>query len=480
LNIGVRYELFSPIGERFGRQSNFVYDSLTLFIPSGKDQNAPLPPNFATDFANVKVSRGQVDKYLIPWDKTNFAPRIGLAYNWKQKTVFRIGYGMFYGGEENQGGNPNRGESVPFNQSPDLSKPAGVGLFDPNPFFPGGVAGGYPLNVFSLNAPVSFREIYPNFHNGLVHKWNVAIQHELPGQMSLEVAYVGNHQANQLFQPDPNACPNTPFTTLSCATLRPIPNIGSVSGTASFGFGNYEGMTVNLVKRLSAGLQFTAAYTYGHALANTGTTLSGSTGFNILDPRNYSSSYSSAAWDIRHSFVSSFVYEVPFGRGKKYGGSMNRALDLVAGGWQMNGLLSLRTGLPFTLRANGCNGVWNTCMPVLIGKDANAAPSTGRSPDNWFDTTAVALPSTYGLANGNLGLQTNYGPPTAVLDASMFKGFRLTERFLVQFRAEGFNVANTPQFSVPDNNKQDTLFGKVTSTQSGTERKFQFSLRLQF
>jgi len=486
VNIGLRYELFSPIGERFGRQSNFVYDNLTLYIPAGKDQSAPLPSNFATSFPNVKVSRGEVDKYLIPWDKTDIAPRIGLAYNWKQKTVFRVGYGIFYNGEENQGGNPNRGESVPFNQSPDLSKPAGVGVFDPNPFFPGGVSGGYPLNVFSLPAPVSFRGVSTNFRNGLVHKWNLAIQRELPGQMSLEVAYVGNHQARQLFQPDPNAAPNTPFTTASTNSLRPLavsgicPNCGGISGTASFGFGNYEGMTVNLNKRYSNGLQFTAAYTYGHVLANTGTTLSGATGFGILDPRNYSSSYSSAAWDLRHNFVSSFSYDIPFGRGKKFGGNMNRAVNAVAGGWQLNGLLSLRTGLPFTVRSNGCNGQWNACMPELIGKDPNAAPSNGRSPDGWFDTNNFALPSKFSLANGNLGLQTNYGPPTRVLDASMFKGFALTERFLVQFRAEGFNIANTPQFNVPDNNVQDTLFGKVTGTQSGTERKFQFSLRLQF
>src|SRR5438270_3754194 len=82
LNLGVRYELFSPIGERFGRQSNFVFDNLTLYIPKGKDQDAALPPNFATQFPNVKVSRGQVDKYMIPWDKTNVGPRVGLAYNW--------------------------------------------------------------------------------------------------------------------------------------------------------------------------------------------------------------------------------------------------------------------------------------------------------------------------------------------------------------------------------------------------------------
>ncbi|MEP6534782.1 MAG: TonB-dependent receptor, partial [Bryobacteraceae bacterium] len=104
LNIGMRYELFSPISERFGQQSNFDIQTMTLYIPKGKNQDLPLPPNFATTYPNVKVSRGQVDKYLIPWDKTDWSPRIGLAYAVLPKTVVRAGYGIFYGGEENQGG----------------------------------------------------------------------------------------------------------------------------------------------------------------------------------------------------------------------------------------------------------------------------------------------------------------------------------------------------------------------------------------
>jgi hypothetical protein len=96
VSIGLRYEIFSPISERFSRQSNFVFDNLTLYIPKGKDQDAPLPVNFPTSFPYVKVSRGEVDKYLIPWDKTNFAPRIGLAYQINDKTVFRMGGGVFY------------------------------------------------------------------------------------------------------------------------------------------------------------------------------------------------------------------------------------------------------------------------------------------------------------------------------------------------------------------------------------------------
>ncbi len=486
VNIGLRYELFSPIDERFGHQSNFLLDNKTLYIPKGPQQDAALPPNFASTFPDVTVSRGQVDSHLIPWDKWDFGPRIGMAYNWREKTVFRLGYGIFYGGEENQGGNPNRGESAPFNFSPNLDRTGSLGIFDPNPFFSGGVrngiSGGYPANVFSLPAPIAFRSLANDFRNGLVHKWNLAVQRELPGHMALELAYVGNHQAHQLFQPDQNACANLGSAAgISCTPARrPVPtNIGGLSGTASFGFGNYEGFTAKLDKRFSKGLTFLGSYTYGHALANTGTTLSGSTGFGIIDPRNYSSSYSNAAWDIRHNFVGSALYELPFGKGKQYGGNISRGLDFIAGGWQINGLLVLHTGVPFTIRSNGCQGIWNACRPDLVaGKNPNDAPSNGRGPDLWFDTSAVAPPAP--LTGGNLGLQSNYAPPTHTVDFSVFKNFVVTERMRVEFRAESFNLTNTPQFSTPNNNRQDAAFGRVTSTASGSERHIQFELRFRF
>jgi len=484
LNIGVLYELFSPISEKFARQSNFVFDNLTLYIPKGKDQDAPLPVNFATSFPYVKVSRGEVDKYLIPWDKTDIAPRIGLAYQWHEKTVLRAGYGMFYGGEENQGGNPNRGESVPFNQSTVLSHsgPDGkVGDFELNPYFPGGVQGGFPSNVFNLPAPIAFRGVYTNFRNGLVHKWNVAVQREMPWNSSLELAYVGNHQARQLFQPDPNAPANIGTTdpSITAQSRRPIPSLGGVSGTASFGYGDYQGMTAKFEKRYSAGLSLLSAYTYGHANANTGTTLSGSTGFGTPDPRDYSSGYSAAAWDIRHNFVTSFNYELPFGRGKRWGGNMNRGLSAIAGNWQFNGILTLHTGSPYTLRWNGCQGVWNACRPDLVsGKDPDSAPSNGRNPDAWFDTSVAVRAAA--LTGGNFPLQSLFAPPRRSLDASIFKEFPITERWRIQFRAEGNNIANTPWYGTPSNNLQDAKFGQVTSTYSGSERHLQFQLRLQF
>ena len=480
VNYGVRYELFSPIGEKFGRQANFDFDKLTLFIPKGKDQNAPLPPNFATDFSNVKVSRGEVSNTLIKWDKTSIAPRIGFAYTLTPKTVVRAGYGIFYGGEENQGGNPNRGEGVPFNQTTTLLRPASVGVFEPNPFFNpnAGVSGGFPINIFSLNAPVNFRSVAQNFRNPLVHKWNFSLQREFGGGNAFELAYVGNHQAHQLHFSDPNAFYVNPLPNLNTQSLRPIPNIGAVNNTTTFGFGRYAGLTAKFEKRFSNGLQYLVAYTWGHALATSGTTLSGSAGNGPKDIRNFSAAYADAAWDIRHSTTPSFLYDLPFGKGKKFGID-NKAANAFLGGWQVNGILTIRTGAPYTLGTNQCVGTFYNCQPDAVpGKESDAAPSGGRTPNQWFDIANLVKP-TAGTP-GSLGLQTNRLPGQANMDLSLFKAVNLTERFKIQFRAEAFNLTNTPQFGSPNRIQGDPNFGRIFATQDGTQRRTQFALRFMF
>ena len=129
---------------------------------------------------------------------------------------------------------------------------------------------------------------------------------------------------------------------------------------------------------MTNGLQFITAYTYGHALANSGTTLSGSNGLYTKDNRNFASSYASASWDIRHNFTTGFTYEIPFGRGKQYGASLNRVVDTLVGNWQVNGILSLRTGNPYTLRANGCQGIFGGCSPDLVNGTDSGCGTLGR------------------------------------------------------------------------------------------------------
>jgi hypothetical protein len=505
VNIGLRYELWSPIDERFGRQANFDLQNLTLYIPKGPNQDAPLPPNFSTIFPEIKVSRGEVPSTLVPWDKLDFGPRFGLAYRLNDKTVVRAGYGVFFGGEENQGGSPNRGEGVPFNETVNLTRASGissfVGVSQPEctgcNYFPGGFAGGYPLNVYTLPAPVSFRGVQSDFRNPLVHKWNFVVQRQLPSDMSLELGYDGNHSAHQVILWNSDPAPNYgTASSVNTDTFRYIlppagctacASIGNgLSMTSSFGFGNYSALHAKVEKRMSHGLQFLTAYTWSHALANSGTPLSGSGGLGLPDPTNFASEYSSASWDIRHNFTSAFVYDIPFGRGRSFGSNMGKAMNAIVGNWQANGVLTLRTGVPYTLRWNGCQGIWNACRPDAVsGMNPNASPSGGRNPNEWFDINSVTTAAP--LTGGNLGLQSQTGPPTRTLDFSLFKDFRFTERWRAQFRAESFNIANTPQLNTPDGNLQDAKslggngnFGKITSTQAASERHIQFSLRLYF
>jgi len=489
INMGVRYELFSPIYERFARESNFIFNPAqpTLEIPQGPNQATPLPPNFATAFPNVTVTRGQVSKYVIPWYKFAIGPRLGVAYKVAPKTVLRLGLGIFYGGEENQGGSPNLGESVPFNETVELGRTDlslnPIGLFATNPYFPNGFAAGLPSNVFTLPAPISFTAVAPDFEPPQVTKWNAAVQHEVPWGVALELAYVGNVQSRQLTEANSNACPNLGTTNpnLTCNATRAIPYIGQGLMLYSNGYGNYQALTLKAEKRLSNGLQFISSFAWQHTLSDS---CGGLSSCAIFDPYNYMAGYANAQYDIRATFVTGFTYQLPVGRGRALGSTMNPVLNQIVGGWGLNGILTLRGGIPLSLGYNGCQGNWGDgqgngtqCRPDIVpGQSANGAPPGGRSPAKWFNTAGVTVPAP--LTGGDAGPFTIRAPGASTLDAALFKTFRFTERFSMEFRLEAFNAFNKVQFGSPDTNFQDSSFGRITS--SSGERNAQLSLRLHF
>jgi hypothetical protein len=447
---------------------------------------------------------------MVPWDKFDFGPRIGAAYRIGNKNVLRIGYGMFYGGEENQGGSPNRGEGVPFNETVNLSRYQGnssyVGINQSQcfncDFMPGGFAGGYPASPFTLNAGVSMRGVQPDFRNPLVHKWNFIFQREITPNMTLELGYEGNHQSHQviLWNSDPYPNLGTFNTAISSASLQEIQpacstcqSVGNgLSMTSSFGIGRYAAGSVKLERRFSHGFQLLTSYVWSHALADGNTPLSGDT--SILDQTNYTKSYSSASWDIRHSLTSAFTWELPFGRGRHFGNSMNKVADAVVGGWQFNGIFTARTGDAFTMSGTSCHGVWSKCMPDYasgFAGNGNAAPAGGRSTAEWFNTANYVVAysnQAAGIATGgDVGLQTLTGPPTKTMDFSVFKAFRITERFGLQVRAEALNLSNFAILNNPDASLGDSKiyggngnFGTITGAAVGTERHVQFSMRLTF
>ncbi len=511
-NLGMRYELWSPTGEQFNRQASYNLQTNTLTIPAGNNCNAPLPPNFTTEFPTMTINRCSASGYLVRWDKFDFGPRIGIAYNFLPKTVLRIGYGIFYGGEENQGGSPNRGEGVPFNETVTAQRAQGIsnfiGISDPMctgcNFIPNGLTSGLPANPFALNAGIKLLGVQQDFDNSLVHKWNLIVQRELPWDMALELGYEGNHQAHQVILGDTDTYPNlgTTNSSISALSLYEIPaecppptcvSVGSgMQQTVSNGFGNYAAGSVKLEKRYGHGLQFIVAYTWSHALSNGATTLSGSTNFwtssgtYFPNQTNWASGYSSASWDIRHSFTTGFNYDIPFGKGKQWGAHMNRAVDTVLGNWHTNGILTLRTGVVYTLNGTSCQGVWSRCEPdIVAGYTADQPPPGGRTDQEYFDVNAYAVPAP--LTGGTMPIQNMNGPPTKTMDFSVFKDIPLTERWKLQFRSEAFNLSNFAVLGIPDANLSDSKafngngnFGKITTSTVGSERHIQFALKLFF
>ena len=475
INLGLRYELTTPIGEKFGRQAHLDvfgadHSDPTLVIPKGKDQDAPLPPNFATDYPAIAVERGIASTYLTEWDRSNLAPRIGLAYEAMPGMVIRAGYGIFYGAEENEGGNPNRGENVPFNQETRFVKDRPS---DRNPFIRK-FSDGFPVDAFTLPAPISFRSVYTQRRWPLVNKWNFNVQKDIGWNSVLEVAYIGSKGNRLTDNYNGNPLVNDPRPNISAFDRRPFKHVvgnTGISFTNSNGRSAYNAFTAKLDKRYSDGLGFLAAYTWGHALADTGTTLSGGPGNRTP---HQSLEYAHASFDVRHRFVLSGNWNLPTPA------TLSGPARMIVGGWQLNGILTLQTGNYFNVSTNravcSCSG---TRRPDPVsGRDPNSAPSGGRSPDEWFDTSAFQDPAvgTYGA----LGNYSNIGPPTNTVDLSLFKDFPITETAKVQFRVESFNLMNTPQFNRPNSTHGSGNFGRIFGTRGGLNRQFQFALRFMF
>jgi hypothetical protein len=252
------------------------------------------------------------------------------------------------------------------------------------------------------------------------------------------------------------------------------PFYNAVNRQEAFGNLSYNGMIVKLEKRFSQGLTFLLSYTWAKALDNLDEVGNGE-GTGALKPWDRSLNRGPALTDIRHSFVYSSTYELPFGRGKRWLGGVNRGVDLLLGGWQVGGIFSRLTGEPFTVSTSG--GITNAGgadRPNRIGD--GRLPADQRSIDRWFDVSAFQVQPNF--TYGNSGRNILFGPGATNLDFSLAKFFQVTERFRLQFRAESFNATNTPAFGNPAANINAPTVGTINS--AGEPRRIQFGLKLLF
>ena len=390
-------------------------------------------------------------------EKTLFMPRLGIAYRINEKMVARVAYGIFYNVHQLNNYtilnlNPPLSGSSNFNNSF-----AGGALTNPNaPFFSFANPFG-PLNPASL---VSANVLNTDNFQPQVHQWSLDLQRRLFGGMVLNVGYVGSrtiHLDQSMERNSPDPAFNTPTSSLQ--SRRPFPFIndngivrplGRLRFLDSGGNAWYQGLQLSLQRRFSNGFSFTVAHTFSKSLME-GYGRNENDGLNsntYQNPQNRAAEKGRAGFDVTHNFVSNFVYEVPTPQMFKKG-----IANAVFGGWQTNGIVTLRTGFPFAVTQGGITNTSNAPVrPDRIADGSVANPTVNQ----WFNPDAFRLTSCLNAAlpelchYGNSGTGILEGPGFKNVDFSLFKNFRITETVKLQFRSELFNLFNTPQFARPN------------------------------
>jgi len=506
LNLGLRYEMFSTIKEHHNEQATFDFATASLIVPKGV--TAQLTPTLAS---YIPVSATGTPGLISP-DLNNFAPRIGLAYKITHNLVLRSGYGIFYGGQENGPfSNPSPGFNPPFFVTQSFSMPCTQGIANPAVLdcsIPGlnVLANGFPANsLIDPNTPELY-SIDPKIRTPYNQQWHLGFQYQLPADTILDISYAGSrglklftfYNGNQAVPAtDPNFvtfCTTPPNTIANCPTAprRPFPAVDT--GIALFrsdGFSNYHSLQVRLEKQFSHGLQFQASYTYSHSLDNASSASLGSANqgdFRLqTDPKW---EYGNSDFDVRHRFVFSYIYELPFGKDKPFGRNASGFANQVIGGWQVAGIVTASTGNWYTptdissnLSTSDCGGTVSNCIrPNVIG-NPNGKPCI---PGTVFNTCALVSNAVIGEF-GNAGRNIILGPGFQNWDVSVFKTFPIHEERRLEFRAEFFNAWNhaNPEFTNPDTVAENTgtelgspAFGYTGYTRP--PRRIQFALKFYF
>jgi hypothetical protein len=491
LNLGFRYDLFTqPVDAR---------DRGSLFDPrTGRFQ---LP------------GKDGYSRALVNGDHNNIAPRIGFAWQATRKFVVRGGYGIFYGlRDQNQetsqfsGNNPN---------TPDLSvPPVSASTTVAPPFTISTPIAANPSDV-TLSSYTPQRPFVRTIRTQLIehsrfpllHQFNVSFQYEPFDNWLFEANLIGSrgHDLATAFLHYNQVPFEYALDGRNIQSLRPFAYInGNIPTVSDFATSSYHSVNFKLEKRYSSGLNFLLNYTIQKLMGEGGTgpsafSQNGGTSF-VLDNYNLSLERSVDSLDVPQVFVASYGYELPFGPGKNWLGG-GGAAGRILGGWQVNGITTLRGGFPSDLRTNRLAPIFNTFnVPDRVPGETSQLPSPG--PDGFFNPAAFRVPGTVQSRTGAAiqligtgGRRFVRGPGSVNFDFSVFKETRVTERSTLQFRAEFFNLTNTPTFFLPaGNNRSMTCigpapgsacdasnqeFGKL-SNGTATGRQLQFGLKLVF
>lgn len=469
VNLGLRYELFTPPVDKFHRQGTVDYATGDLLFPQKAPLNDPHPGAGITE-KDLPVPFRLLDRdSIMKGDYNNFGPRIGLAYRigGRQGTVIRAGYGMSFGYLPFSDLTVNSQRMIPF--SIQLTNGFDWVFPELNGF---DIASGGAKQALRSQL-VNVAGIDPNLEWSEIQQWSLNVQHEFGGNLILDLGYVGNHATHLAERWQMNAAP-TPGPGSLQARRRFPDRYRSVTVVQGAVNNSYNGFLARLEKRFSRGLAFQGSYTWSKSIGY-GSETYGTPGQDsgMQDPFNRRIEKGLAPDDIRQRLAVSYIWELPFGKGRRFMASAHPVLDFLFGGWQINGITSFHTGYHTTAVGGAFTNMGASTRPDQIGN-----PNKGFkfSVDQAFNTKAFARPQQFQFGTAPRGsIET---PGFQVWDFSLLKNTRVTEDVVIQFRAEAFNLLNHANFGLPNRSFDSRSFGRVSS--AFDPRVLQFGFKLLF
>jgi hypothetical protein len=467
LNLGLRYEYLTPPVDKFNRKANFDFATGKIVIASENGQIAAGPfssfvQNNPSLFITSEAASFPIS--LIDPDRNNFAPRIGFAYSpfGDPDLAIRGGYGIFYD-QYNFLIPLVLSNNMPFFNAVFINNTTPIPTLNMRT----GLAGASPtLAPFAVER---------SFKLGTIQQWGLNVQKQLKGSLVVEVGYVGSHGRNLTGIKVGNQARPGPG---SIASRRRFPAFGDLNLQTSTGYSNYHSGTFKLEKRFSQGLSFNIGYTLSNSLDTL--SLNSTTANETTRPQDSNApeslEYGRSSFNSRHRFVSSLVYQLPFGPGQRFLKNTSGAMSKVIGGWMITGIVTHESGKPFTVNSNlDRAGIGNRFQKPNVIRDPNL-PENERTPARWFDTGAFVSPPVGQF--GNAGRNIVIGPAYDNVDFSVIKYTSITERHRIEFRAEFFNLLNHPNLDIPVRIFGSPSFGQIQT--ASFPRQIQFGLKYQF